>query len=164
MEGHFVCRGCGQILPNSMAVADRKPSKCRPCHARRKRSQHIFDPDAKAAAYRRTAIWAKGNAEHIRDYHRKRRYNLTRADYEAMLSRQGGVCAMCGLSPVSGIDLQVDHDHGCCPDIRKGSAGCGRCVRHLLHPLCNRLEGQVTDEILEGLVRYRGMYPRTVSK
>ncbi len=48
----------------------------------------------------------------IRLRYLKRRYGISPADYEAMLARQGGVCAICG-SRARGSDrrLHVDHCH-----------------------------------------------------
>lgn len=39
-----------------------------------------------------------------------RRYGLTEAEWKAELDAQGGVCAICGSVPPSGI-LHIDHDH-----------------------------------------------------
>lgn len=50
--------------------------------------------------------------------------------FEAMLSAQGGVCAICQAG--EGV-LQVDHDHSCCA----GQRSCGSCVRGLLCAKCN---------------------------
>ncbi len=41
--------------------------------------------------------------------HLQRRYGLSRADYDALLKRQGGVCAICGKP--SEKTLCVDHCH-----------------------------------------------------
>jgi hypothetical protein len=65
-------------------------------------------------------------------YLRKRKlagYGLTPEAYDAILTRQGGVCAIagCGRAP-NGKALHVDHDHSCCP----GRTSCGKCVRGLL--------------------------------
>jgi hypothetical protein len=38
----------------------------------------------------------------------KRKYGITRAEYEDMLERQGGRCAICGVEPRR---FYVDHDH-----------------------------------------------------
>lgn len=60
------------------------------------------------------------NKEHTKAYqrgykkrHRKRirlmRYGLTVAEYDAMVNRQKGLCAICGRDP--DYELVVDHDH-----------------------------------------------------
>lgn len=70
--------------------------------------------------------------------HLLRKYKLTRRQYDNMLARQAGVCAIC-LLPERMIHngqpraLAVDHDHECCP----GQVSCGYCVRALLCARCN---------------------------
>lgn len=48
------------------------------------------------------------------------------AEYDRLLARQGGVCALCGKAPNPKRRLDADHDHQ-----------TGR-VRGLLHNRCNR--------------------------
>lgn len=61
-----------------------------------------------------------------------RLYRLTEAEYEVILSFQGGVCAGCGEPPRK-TRLAVDHDHK-----------TGR-IRGLLCWLCNRAIGILRD-------------------
>lgn len=76
------------------------------------------------------------------------RYNISGADYERLLSSQGGTCAICGIKPGS-RRLAVDHDHACCP----GRRSCGRCVRGLLCKRCNfYLLGLICKETSKGRV------------
>lgn len=63
----------------------------------------------------------------------RRRYGISGARYDALLSAQGGVCAICRGTNESGRSMAVDHDHSCCP----GDRACGRCVRGLLCSNCN---------------------------
>ncbi|SEH01925.1 Recombination endonuclease VII [Nonomuraea solani] len=42
-----------------------------------------------------------------RNYHLKRRYGITEDDFERMLARQGGLCAICQVVP----GVFVDHCH-----------------------------------------------------
>lgn len=72
------------------------------------------------------------------------RYNITRDQYDALMARQGGGCAICGGTNDNGTALHVDHDHSCCPD-RKRS--CGACVRGLLCEDCNRVLGMMQDDV-----------------
>lgn len=60
------------------------------------------------------------------------RIGLTVAQYENLLSKQNGVCALC-KQPPKRIRLAVDHDHKCCP----GDKICGKCIRGLLCSTCN---------------------------
>ena len=64
-----------------------------------------------------------------------RRYGLDEYDYEAMLKRQGGACAICGTAdPGAGREhFSVDHDH------RTGR------VRGLLCNSCNKGLGSLGD-------------------
>lgn len=72
-----------------------------------------------------------------------RLYKLTPDDYDVLLARQGGGCAICGAAPSDKERLHVDHDHACCP-ARKRS--CGRCVRGLLCNACNHMLGNANDD------------------
>lgn len=65
--------------------------------------------------------------------HRTKMYGLTPADYEALLERQGGCCAICGKPP-TGRALDVDHCH------RTGA------IRGLLHSQCNLTLGRHEDD------------------
>lgn len=51
-----------------------------------------------------------------RDAHLRRKYGITAADYDRMLTEQSGGCALCGKKPDEqkryGKFLHVDHDHG----------------------------------------------------
>jgi hypothetical protein len=89
--------------------------------------------------------WAKANPERVSEYTRawrrahpdetrlarwrsklKDRYGLTVVEYEAMVDRQGGLCAICrGPQSPSIARLDIDHDHA-----------TGR-VRELLCRRCN---------------------------
>lgn len=75
----------------------------------------------------------------------KKKYGITRAQYDAMLVSQGGGCALCNAPPKTRA-LHVDHDHA-----------TGR-VRGLLCFRCNRLRvGPARDtevELYERLVAY----------
>ena len=69
-------------------------------------------------------------------------YNITLEQYNALLEKQNGVCAICsGVNDVTGKDLFVDHDHSCCP----GGRSCGECVRGLLCNMCNWSIGGMRD-------------------
>jgi hypothetical protein len=76
-----------------------------PAERQEKNKQH--------AAYSRA--WRAAHAERLREnegYGQRylRRYRLTAADYDKLLSEQGGRCAICGALP-AGKRLAVDHDH-----------------------------------------------------
>jgi hypothetical protein len=71
-----------------------------------------------------------------------KRFGLARKDYERILARQQGVCAICG-NPPEKERLSVDHDHQCCA----GDRSCGKCVRGLLCRHCNVMLGHAKDSI-----------------
>jgi hypothetical protein len=99
------------------------------------------------------------------EYHRKysllKRFNITAEQYDAMLTAQGGVCALCQkperASHQSGKLklLAVDHDRACCP----GDRSCGQCIRGLLCFSCNvtlgKLEARGMAERLPGYLKSR---------
>lgn len=70
-------------------------------------------------------------------------YGLAPGEYEALLSFQGGVCALCGKPSVR-KRLSVDHDHA-----------TGR-VRGLIHGWENTFVGRIRDSLTwaENLVGY----------
>jgi len=72
-----------------------------------------------------------------------RTYNITQADWDVMVARQGNRCAVCETDTPGGRGESwcIDHDHRCCPD--KGS--CGQCVRGLLCSRCNLFIGYAGD-------------------
>lgn len=48
----------------------------------------------------------------LREIHLRNKFGITPAQYDEILERQGGMCAVCGAPPTRGISLHVDHDHG----------------------------------------------------
>ena len=81
-----------------------------------------------------------------RDGHLRRKFGITLEDYEELLARQGGVCAVCSREPTPGISLHVDHDHE-----------TGR-IRGLLCFRCNNALGDLEDDpaLLRAAARYLG--------
>ena len=81
-----------------------------------------------------------------RAYHLKKKYAIDLKDYEELLSKQQGLCAICGTDSPGGRGkfFAVDHDHG-----------TGR-VRGLLCLKCNRGLGLFQDQssILERAATY----------
>ncbi len=74
----------------------------------------------------------------------KRTYGIDLAQYEAMLKKQNGGCAICGKKCTTGKSLAVDHCH---------KAGH---VRGLLCGRCNRMIGLMEDDatIAENALNY----------
>jgi len=102
----------------------------------------------KACVYRCNRDWATANRDRVRAKYRKhdlkRTFGITVEQYDEMLRRQKGVCAICQKPCKSGRRLAVDHDHA-----------TGR-VRALLCSNCNRGIGCFHDDpqMLEAAIRY----------
>lgn len=79
-----------------------------------------------------------------RDYRRAKKYGLTPADYDDLLTAQGGLCASCREEPSNKNGFHVDHDH---------ETGA---VRGLLCHGCNVALGQLHDDPgrIRSLARY----------
>ena len=84
----------------------------------------------------------------------RRRHGLGADGIEALLSRQGGGCAICKKpeTDAPGHRLAVDHDHAHCPK----RIGCPECVRGLLCVSCNNLLRSARDDqrILRATIEY----------
>ena len=93
------------------------------------------DPDFRAREKARRRAYYEANKEELRARRQfeylQRCYGLTRADYEALLAAQGGVCPLCGKR--SEKTLCVDHCH------ETGT------IRGLLCRQCNFALGCFTD-------------------
>ena len=76
------------------------------------------------------------------------KYSLSLEDYDQMFEKQGDVCAIC--KQASPRDLNVDHDHDCCP----GTSSCGKCVRALLCHGCNIRLGHLESPLALRSVSY----------
>jgi recombination endonuclease VII len=78
-------------------------SSCRPCDALKTREYHLAHPE-------RRTLEQEANRKTIL----KIQHSLTQADYEAMLDRQRGMCAICGATTPRMAGRQffmIDHDH-----------------------------------------------------
>lgn len=73
---------------------------------------------------------------------RLKAFNITEEQYDEMLERQDGACAICKRTQ-PGRRLAIDHDHACCPG---KSGSCGSCVRGLLCRACNVGIGYLQDD------------------
>jgi hypothetical protein len=73
----------------------------------------------------------------------KAKYGIDLDHYEILFVAQQRHCAICPEGPGKGRRLAVDHNHECCP----GTVSCGRCIRGLLCPNCNRGLGLFMDKL-----------------
>lgn len=59
--------------------------------------------------------WKTNNPEKFKKkkmkYRLKKKYGITLLEYNSILFRQSGVCAICGNMEIGGKRLSVDHDH-----------------------------------------------------
>lgn len=83
----------------------------------------------------RTRAWYHANKDRRRVYELERKYGLKRGEYEEMLERQGGGCAICGANESHDKNrLSVDHCHKT------------NRVRGILCAHCNHAIGKFTDD------------------
>lgn len=163
------CTQCKGLLPLDEFYA--KYSECKRCNSKRsseyqkKNRQKIFATKLawrnknksllKDLAKRRS----KTASKRIRDADVKLRstYGISQKDYDNLLDKQNGVCAICKKAETKRTKgtlcrLSVDHDHSCC----SGRKSCGKCVAGLLCSKCNRILGLLKDnpETIKNLLEY----------
>jgi Recombination endonuclease VII len=112
------CRDCGEFkpldeFPRNKNCKDGRHPYCKPCHNARGKETY-------------TRLY--GGTRH---YHLKRRYGIGADDFDALVARQGGVCAICGKEAPEHVDHS--HDNG--------------AVRGILCFNCNGGLGQFKDSI-----------------
>ena len=66
-------------------------------------------------------------------FHLRRFYGISQDEYNDMLERQNGQCAICGNVPIEGRVLSVDHNHQT------------KQIRGLLCQVCNAFLGRICD-------------------
>ena len=99
-----------------------------------RKRRYAQDPEYRAKELAAARRYRAAHREKLGDFELRRRYGLSRADYDALLARQGGVCAVCRNKPKPGLRLQIDHCH---------STGA---VRGLLCLNCNSMLGMGDDD------------------
>lgn len=114
-------------------------SRCKPCSRDAQREWRRRQPDYDRRRYQALKV-------ETRERHLVRKYGVTLADYEAMLAKQNGRCAICCAPEAeqrNGV-FHVDHCHA-----------TGR-VRGLLCRGCNHVLGHVKDdpETLQRAIAY----------
>jgi hypothetical protein len=88
---------------------------------------------AKANRKRNYELNKESNLKYSKEYNLKKKFSLSLLEYEEMLTKQNGVCAICGGTCTKA--LAVDHDHA------TGS------IRGLLCNNCNRGLGHFKDNL-----------------
>lgn len=113
--------------------------------------QRKYNAEHRKEVNARNRKWRAENPERAVSISLKHRFDITLADYDAMLIAQDGVCAICGKTPWEEEKrLAVDHNHE-----------TGR-VRGLLCNNCNSGIGYLQDN--PGLCRLAADYLDTLNK
>lgn len=148
------CCACKQVKDASEFHKDRSNKrglqwKCKSCNSELRKLFRKEHPDRvhrlNQLSYARGSEQAKRryreNRVHYRDYWLKTRYGISLAEYDAMVQRQGGKCAICQKTKRR---LDVDHHHA------------SDQVRELLCRSCNIGIGYLQEsvEVLEGAIAY----------
>lgn len=151
------CSSCGLLkhsdeYHNDKRRRDGKYPYCIPC--RRERSGAKPMQPAKYASKREYDIdYRAAQSAAVKTAGARRRYlwtqyTMTPEEYDEMLRKQNGRCAICGETESrtsskfgNGAHFHVDHDHACC----NGPKSCGKCIRGLLCSDCNTGLGLFRD-------------------
>jgi hypothetical protein len=126
------CKVCGEVKPlddyyRTPGTRDGHRGDCKACNQAEKARRHRENP---GPARKRAREWreipenrdrTKANHERYkadgrkkesdRRSYLKRTYGITLEEYDEMLERQGGRCAICRREPRPDISLHVDHVH-----------------------------------------------------
>lgn len=84
-------------------------SQCKSCGAEYRRRWRAKNPEAYRAINR--AVYEKYNKHRTRENNLRHFFGISQAEYDALLGKQGGVCAICHETCATGRNLAVDHDH-----------------------------------------------------
>jgi len=138
-----VCQRCDKARPTDQF----KYRKCMECVRAdaRERQRQIRERDPEAyREYLRT--YRRENPEKAALWVQTKQLaymGLTIEQFDEMLARQGGCCAICRRDAPGGKGRwHVDHDHRCCGRKR----ACPKCVRGLLCFNCNVALGYLGDD------------------
>ncbi len=145
------CTKCGLIKPESEFYKNpRLPGRgflccwCKDCMNESRRAWRNSSPETIVKCRARSKQWRINNPEKssrgIRCATLRKKYGISADDYDEILSKQGGVCAICGADNPrinqpgkKTIYLHVDHNHKT------------NKVRGLLCQPCNTSLGQMGD-------------------
>jgi hypothetical protein len=157
------CRMCGESKPlgdfyKMAGMRDGHRNECKACNLADKRRRYAADPAKYIGMVKR---WQQANAERynayqrdlrarpeqkrkIRDAYYRRTFGISADDFDALLAKQGGRCAICGRAPEREASLHLDHHH---------DTGV---IRGILCIGCNQGIGQFQDdpELLERAAAY----------
>lgn len=109
---------------------------CKRCYHLKYNKEYLRNPENKRKANARTVDWRKQRSPvgYERNVQLKYLYGISLQDYEQILAKQEGVCALCKNPPKSHIALSVDHNY------KTGD------IRGLLCAPCNWMVGVLDNE------------------
>lgn len=124
------CVKCGIVQPlesfyKAAGMRDGYRGDCKACFKARAKARYPLVREQNIA---RAQKWREDNLDRFRENqrrmrntpegkakqradHLKRKYGMTVQEYDTLLSKQGGCCAICGRKPRPDISLHLDHDH-----------------------------------------------------
>lgn len=122
------CRVCGDVKPiesfyRATGSKDGRRGECKACfQAQRRKSYDSGKAVARAKRWqeRNSEKHAEYQAEYrnrperkraMRDLYYRRTFGITADDVDALIEKQGGVCAICGRTPERLASWHVDHCH-----------------------------------------------------
>lgn len=118
--------------------ASGRSSWCKECQKERsKLTREMTDPEESKQYFKE---YYHANKDKFKARNLQRLYGLTVQQYNQLLVAQDNKCKSCKNIFIGKIHL--DHDHSCCPTITT----CGKCIRGLLCPGCNRALGFLNDD------------------
>jgi len=154
LEGQLkICTECSEQKPLAAFTFDKRrgrhAAKCTCCRTKKTKQWRDRNPDYEKDRY-------GDNEDRDRWRHIKRKYGISKEEYLAMLSDQGGVCAICGDAPGERYSHQLHVDH--CHSTGK--------IRGLLCRGCNHMLGVVKDDelLLFKAAEYLRKSPQNSSK
>lgn len=130
------CRKCGVTKAYADFSLSRRETPTR---------NAVYRSECKECNSERARQWFADNSERANDNRRRwalqNTYGLSIAEYDALLRKQGGVCAICGKAEHTERDgkptrMPVDHCH------QTGA------IRGLLCQTCNRAIGLLKDDVI----------------
>jgi hypothetical protein len=151
VDGQQQCTRCGEWKPLEDFYKHKKTksgrnSHCKACENKRSAGFRATDRFKEwESEYKQTDRAKTAIRRSRRKADLKKKYGMSPDDYEAMLKKQNGVCAVCGrVDPKPTHCLSVDHDH------KTGA------TRELLCSTCNTILGFVDDNLewLQKLMDY----------
>lgn len=122
------CSVCGQSKPKTAHWFYRSKENADGLNRRCKQCEGVYGKNWRAQQKR------SGKARDLRRRKLLQAYHLSLQDFEELLAAQDGCCAICRSPEPQGADWAIDHDHRCCPGVKRS---CGECVRGLLCVSCN---------------------------